>query len=456
MSASYDVAVVGGGPGGCATAIASARRGARVLLLEAGGAPLPYLAGEWLHPPGVQMLAALGVDMSPTTHAVGRGFVVFPHDGSSPISLPYEAGEFAISCMHQSLVARLQAAAAELDHIRLARNCKVVGVNGNQLTYVDTRRQAPRSVHVKRIVGADGRSSIVRRSLRMPSPSTALSRTAGLLLDNAELPFEGYGHILLGGPGPILLYRVGPQQIRACIDVPLRSSRAGDASDFLWSAYAPAFPAGLRAALQHALRNQKLKWATNRYRARQVYGHGDVALVGDAVGHFHPLTAAGLTMALLDGAALARAPNLTAYALERAKMTHVPEMLAIALYEVFTIDDPATIAIRRAIYELWRNHRYERDRTMRLLCLKETRVGQFSGAFLHVMRIALRDLTSDLPASLKGRRTASTTRGLAGWLGWFVRATNPLHKAPRPVGRTPYARHDVKPFALRGESGGLG
>ena len=50
-----DVAVVGGGPVGCATALAFAESGARVCLIDAN-APSGRLAGEWLHPTGVGVL----------------------------------------------------------------------------------------------------------------------------------------------------------------------------------------------------------------------------------------------------------------------------------------------------------------------------------------------------------------------------------------------------------------
>jgi flavin-dependent dehydrogenase len=51
----YDVAVIGAGPVGCVAALAFARRGRRVLLLEANPLASHRLAGEWLHPPAVEL-----------------------------------------------------------------------------------------------------------------------------------------------------------------------------------------------------------------------------------------------------------------------------------------------------------------------------------------------------------------------------------------------------------------
>ena len=67
-------------------------------------------------------------------------------------------------------------------------------------------------------------------------------------LRKAGLPEEGYGHILMGGPGPILMYRIGPNAIRACIDVPRQGFAPGRAREYLWQAYAPWFPASTRTA----------------------------------------------------------------------------------------------------------------------------------------------------------------------------------------------------------------
>ena len=69
-----DVAVIGAGAAGCITALAFARRGAQVLLLEAHPGASSRLAGEWLHPAGVRVLDALGLGgLADTAHPPGRG-----------------------------------------------------------------------------------------------------------------------------------------------------------------------------------------------------------------------------------------------------------------------------------------------------------------------------------------------------------------------------------------------
>src|SRR5882672_7997081 len=99
----YDVAVVGGGPVGCASALAFAQRGARVLVLEANPRAAERLAGEWLHPGAADALAELGVDLR-EQNPNGKGFVVVTDDGGGPIVLPYAAGRVGVSLHHHRIV----------------------------------------------------------------------------------------------------------------------------------------------------------------------------------------------------------------------------------------------------------------------------------------------------------------------------------------------------------------
>src|SRR5262245_25111927 len=74
-----DVAIVGGGPVGCVAALAFARRGASVCIVDPN-THSTRLAGEWLHPTAAGILAKLGVDLKQAgvEHAPGRGFAIFP------------------------------------------------------------------------------------------------------------------------------------------------------------------------------------------------------------------------------------------------------------------------------------------------------------------------------------------------------------------------------------------
>ena len=305
-----DVAVVGAGPAGCATALAFTGAGAETVLFESVAPATRRLAGEWLHPAGVQVLERLGVDLSVVRHCGASGFIVHPEDGSAPITLPYPKGAYGLSCHHESLVQGLRAALARRRGAALVRRARIIDIDGSRLLYASEDGTAVACRPASWLVGAEGKASPIRRSLGIPSQLSCLSHMAGILLEDAELPEEDYGHILMGGPGPILMYRIGPAAIRACIDVPRRGFTPGRAREYLWQAYGPWFPASMRAAFAAALESGELSWAATQFRPRDHYGRDRVALVGDAVGCFHPLTAVGMTLAMTDGESLSRAGDI--------------------------------------------------------------------------------------------------------------------------------------------------
>src|SRR5260221_7307220 len=206
------------------------------------------------------------------------------------------------------------------------------------------------------VAGAEGRSWVVRRSLELKHDATAMAYTAGVELHDVDLPFEGYGHVVVGGPGPVLMYRLDPGRVRACFDVPLvvvGRLRRGD-TEALWETYQYVLPAQVRDAFRTALDHKRVQWAAAGFRPRAHYGRGKVALAGDAVGYFHPMTAAGLSLGLADAECVAESPDVATSRRHRDAKSWVPELLACALYLALTRRDPSGIAVRQAVYRLWR------------------------------------------------------------------------------------------------------
>ena len=54
--ANFDLAIVGGGPAGCAAAIGAAANGLRAVLLEKSAAPRPPVCGGWVGPAALKFL----------------------------------------------------------------------------------------------------------------------------------------------------------------------------------------------------------------------------------------------------------------------------------------------------------------------------------------------------------------------------------------------------------------
>ena len=190
----YDVAIVGAGPVGSLCALAHARNGYSVVLLEANPNTSKRLAGEWLHPPSVRILREIGIEPDEEADCTpGKGFVVFPEDGLEPILLPYPDGRHGVAWEHARLVSRLRRAVEDEPSVDLMMNARVRGIKGDRVSFTCDGEAG--SVAAKLIVGADGRASVVRQSLGLSTRPQAYSRMLGVMLNGVRLPFEGYGHV---------------------------------------------------------------------------------------------------------------------------------------------------------------------------------------------------------------------------------------------------------------------
>ena len=359
----YDVAIVGAGPVGSLCALAHARKGARVALLEANPKASNRLAGEWLHPPAVRMLRDVGIrlDTQPRS-TTGKGFVVFPEDGSEPVVLPYPDGSSGLACEHAALVSRLREAIENESGVDFILHARVRAVEDQRVTF--TRNGADESVTAARIVGADGRASIVRQSLGLSTNPMPCSRMVGVIVRGVRIPLKGYGHVLCGGPGPILLYGLGDQCVRVIVDVPLDHWTPGDWIGFLLDSYTGLLPETLRPAFVEALRARKFNTATNELRPRVTYGSPHQVLIGDAAGHYHPMTAVGMTLGFGDALTLAEGEDFHDFTTKRFLATRATELLAMGLYEVFADHRAAAVALRHAIYRAWRANPAVRNQTV--------------------------------------------------------------------------------------------
>ncbi|WP_116209411.1 FAD-dependent monooxygenase [Streptomyces olivoreticuli] len=431
-----DVLVAGAGPAGCMTALAFARQGATVLVVEPGTEPTRRLAGEWLHPAGVTALRRMGITPADREFTTNHGFQLHTGDGNPPLHCPYPDG-VALSMYHHVLSTLLLRTVRADPGITLRQ--------GDRVTAVATAGRAHTTCEEIRaglIVGADGRASTVRRLLRPGEPAPApLSHTAGLLLHGVRLPRGGYGHVFLGGPGPVLAYQVAPDTVRLCLDVPVPRPTPSEIRGYLLHGYTTALPAELRPAFADVLTGGKIQWAAARFRRRSFYGRGRCALVGDAVGHGHPLAALGMSLALLDSECLARrSPDIHAYATERTARSWAAERLGAALHRTLTGADPASLLLRRAALDLWRRDPGQRGLVLGLLGMRDERRSAFCDVVAHVTANALTDLARAEP-TLPG--TTASVRHLVGLADWLLWLAGPAVGTPRP------------PRALRGRLRGL-
>ena len=420
MTTNTDIVVVGAGPAGCAVARAYALAGQRVVLLEAEeqGKSRKRFAGEWLHPQGVDALKKLGFDAITAMQGrpQGRGFVVYPGHGESPVKLDYVEGQRGLAFHHGDLVDEMRQVVAQTEGVTFRQGVRVATVDDAGVTLESGERG-----EASRVIGADGRSSVVRRSLRGSGSHKAMSAMTGILLEGVKAPYPEYGHVFLGKPSFLLGYEIAPSVVRICVDVPLKYKTEMKDPEWLIAATRDTLPPVWRKPCEEQIRGGHLRWQANHFLARADYGNGHRVLIGDAAGHTHPLTATGITNGLVDAMELVEKKDFREFARSRRRACRVPELLSRALYDCFSKEDAFSQSLRRAVVSLWRNDQKERDRTMGLLMGNGRSFLTFAGPFLKALIGAWRgrDNTTTMGADLAS--IASWIRlpmayAMAGWV----------------------------------------
>lgn len=410
-----DVVVVGAGPTGCAAALAFAKRGAEVLLVEAQPEAAKRFAGEWMHPPAVRALARLGVDTEKLGATRGHGFVLFGSDGETPVQLPYVRGT-SLTRIHHDLVEDLRGYAKRDPRIEYLPFHSFVGVEGTRVELENRKTKERIEVRAGRVLGADGRKSKVLAALGEGQLGQPLGFMMGIELHDVEMPYEGLGHVFFGGPGPALFYRVGEHMVRGCLDVPDSAGSEGRKKENVLSAFLPHLPESWHREFEKSL-SGATPWAATRFQPRSCFGADNVWLAGDAVGHVHPISGMGMTFGILDAVAAADADSLDAY--REARGVYVSELLTNVLYSVFRRHDESATRVRHGLLKMLRQHPVERRRTMQVLTGEDSRGSTFIRSFMRASGYAVGHTVADLsPAALNVKALAQALTQDAAWLKW--------------------------------------
>ena len=216
--------------------------------------------------------------------------------------------------------------------------------------------------------------------------------------------------------------------MRLCLDVPASATPLRRDADALYSAVATALPTALAKALAVSLRARKPAWMETRFQTRTAYGREGVALVGDAVGCTHPLTAVGISLGLKDVQAVVESSDAEDYARRQRSRSRVPEMLSNALYQVFTDRSDDAVAIRRSMFHIWRTSAEERRRTMGLLAATDIRGSAFAASFFRIgFRAARRTVGADL-RGMRWRHARQSVGRFASWSAWPIAGLFPGYR----------------------------
>lgn len=192
---------------------------------------------------------------------------------------------------------------------------------------------------------------------------------------------------------------------RITIDVPRTLPAKGPKlGDYLRLHYFPYLPAPIAKACQESLdRGANIDMAAAVDLPAISHRVPGLLLVGDAAGCSHPVTASGMTMALLDAETLGRVAKkrsnqdgvwVNAAAQREFRAAHdryVPtrQAVASAISEAFRGESEGARCIRKALFSYWRAHPRNAQRSLGLLSCVEARPQVFLSEYVKAAGHAL-------------------------------------------------------------------
>lgn len=405
-----DVVIAGGGVAGVAAAAALSQLDLKVLIIEPGPSFGRRLAGELIHPPGIEGLRQLGLlDEDAPLGSPVKGFAIYPSsktEGTDCMVLPYGESHgkhrhgFAIE--HSLLKEQMLERAQRLPGVSARIGERVTGMeeeeSGHYAAVVSTEN-GERRIKARLIIGADGPMSQIRKMVGITHETQRYSGMMGAEIDDAHLPHVDYGNIFLNPAGVAYAYAIGGGRARVMFEV----LKDADWKESIKS-HLSFFPEGLRNAVEQHLAENKPLAAANFCIVPQTSIKRNFALVGDARGCCHPLTASGITAAVKDAQILRDALRDTrtdgrfdfAAALKRYarigdRLQLTRRTLAEELREAFLAQTSEAQLLNQCIFSYWRNSPVGRRRSMALLSTLDSSIfslaSQYALVALHAFRL---------------------------------------------------------------------
>ena len=333
------IAIVGGGIGGLAAALALRARGAEVSVLEQADALSEVGAGLQVSPNGMRVLEALGVADSLTrismrARAIAlrdfrRGKEVLRIDLKT---LPQDQSYWFV---HRADLIQTFAQAAQTAGVEIRTGQKVTGVRHDNGPVLQLGDAEARGFDI--VVGADGIRSVLRPLLNGVSAPFFTGQVAWRAIVGNAMCHPPHARVHMGPGRHVVTYPLRDGKSLNVVAVQERREWAEEG----WNH--PDDPANLRRAFAgfdaevHQILAQArapMLWGLFRHPVAKIWARDGVVLLGDAAHPTLPFLAQGANMALEDAWVLADAldaPGSVAARLQRyqdrrmARVTRVVE-----------------------------------------------------------------------------------------------------------------------------------
>jgi len=301
LSESYDIVIIGAGPAGSCAARAAAQRGAKVLLIDRRQRlGIPVQCAEFV-PQWISHHASFS-----STCIMQRVEKMVTH---LPDRIAYEMKSPGYM-LDRTLFDKELAASAILSGAKISVGTKAVGLSPAGL--VVERGSKKETIPSKVFIGADGASSTVARFVGQPSLKTIVALQYEVVLSEPQNHVDVYFHQNYeGGYGWFF-----PKGKTANAGVGVVSSKASQLQDLLDN-----FLDLLRESKK--LQGIQIVSKTGGLIPCEFYKQNlfkNVLLIGDAAGHAHPITGAGIFNAVLGGEIAGR---IAAEAIERGDLQYL-------------------------------------------------------------------------------------------------------------------------------------
>ena len=320
-----DVLIVGAGPAGLASAIASARQGLHVEVVDAMKPPIDKACGEGLMPDSLEALAALGFPnldqlLRETPNHLLRG-IRFLGDSTSPNPITTEAAfpqkpgrGIRRTVLHQVLLDRAHSLGVRFHWENSVQN--IAPTSGG--TLVNSNRQALRTRY---LIGADGPRSRVATWAGLTDDSVQ-SRRIGLRQHYTIAPWTDFVEVYWSNIGQAYVTPNSSNEVCVAFIANKKFSSSEQALSH--------FPA-LRHHLAAAQSNGPARGSITLNRKLRRVTNGNIALIGDASGSVDAVTGEGMALCFRQAAALStalRANDLPLYQRAHRRIQRVPSLMS--------------------------------------------------------------------------------------------------------------------------------